>query len=189
MKICIFGGVFDPLHLGHEKVIETLLLRFDKVVIMPAKQSPGKKTAIASDIDRLKMLSLCRFFKNSRLIIDEYELKSDKMPSFTINSIKYIKNKFKGDDIYLAIGLDQFNNLPNWYNFKELLGMVKLICFNRSASEHVTLPIEYEIIKDFNYDISSSEIKSLIQSDPIKIKEMVNKNIFNYIINEKLYQC
>ena len=189
MKICVFGGAFDPLHLGHEKLIKQLLSKFDKVVVMPAKQSPGKDMPGASDLDRLKMLSLCSFFNDFNLIVDSYEISSNTNPSYTIDSIKYIKNKFKKDDIYLALGLDQLNNLPNWHNVEELLRLVKIICFNRKVSIKHELLVDCELIEDFNYDISSSKIKSLIESDFDQIKSMVNENVFNYIVKEKLYQC
>tara|TARA_Y100000996_G_C22487539_1_gene628820 strand:- start:224 stop:793 length:570 start_codon:yes stop_codon:yes gene_type:complete len=189
MNICVFGGAFDPLHLGHEKMISILLSKFNKVVIMPSKQSPGKKQPGASDLDRLKMLSLCDSYKNSNLIVDRYEIDSDNKPSYSIDSIKYIKNKFKEDNIYLALGLDQLNNLHNWHNIEELLQLVKIICFNRNDLLNECCIVEPEMVEDFNHDISSSDIKKIIQSDIVQIKTMVNKNIFNYIANEKLYQC
>ena len=190
MKICIFGGTFDPLHIGHEKLIVTLLEKFDKVIVIPVKKSPEKNAPIASDMDRLKMLSLCDFYNNENLIVDDYEIKSNRSSNYTIDSIKYIRNKFKKDDIYLALGLDQLNNLSNWHNVNELLQLTKIICFNRKKIEkNISEKIEYEMIDDFNYDISSSQIKTVIKKDPCGIKTMVNKNIFQYIADEKLYQC
>ena len=189
MKICVFGGAFDPLHLGHEKLISELLSKFDKVIVMLSKQSPGKNAPDASDADRLKMLSLCSFFKDSNLIVDDYEIISDAKPSYTIDSVKYISNKFKGDEIYLALGLDQLKNLSNWHNVEELLKLVKIICFNRNVLTGNDFSIDCELIEDFNYDISSSKIKNLINSDFSQIKTMVNEKIFNYIMNEKLYRC
>ena len=188
MKICVFGGTFDPLHLGHENLINILLKKFDKVIIMPSKQTPGKKKPISSEINRLMMLSLCNFSKNPNLIIDDYELKADKAPSFTIDSIKYIKNKFKGDEVYLAVGSDQFNNLSNWHDINDIIKLVKIVCFNRHGLLKNTLSINYEFIEDFSYNISSSEIKNFVKIDSSKIKNFVNKDVFNYIIKEKLYQ-
>ena len=44
MRICLFGGTFDPLHIGHEKLIVTLLEKFDKVIVIPVKKSPEKNS-------------------------------------------------------------------------------------------------------------------------------------------------
>ena len=166
----------------------TLLERFDKVIIMPSKQSPGKNMPTATEIDRLKMLSLCSFVKNSNLIIDDYELQSNDYPSFTIDSIKYVKNKFKREDIYLALGLDKLKNLDECHNKKILLNMVKIICFNRNGLIDKTALIRHEFIENFNYNMSSSDISTFIQNNDNRVKSMINKNIFNYIIKEKLYQ-
>ena len=120
MKICVFGGAFDPLHLGHENIIKSLLSRFDKVIIVPSKKSSGKAIPLANGNDRLKMLSLCSFAKNPNLIIDDYELRSNNELSFTINLINHIKNKFKKCNNYLALGLDQLNDLHNWRESEKL---------------------------------------------------------------------
>ena len=155
---------------------------------MPSKESPGKKAPIASAFDRLNMLSLSDFANNPKIIIDDYELKSDK-PNFTINSIKHIKNKFKKDNIFLALGLDQFNNLSNWHNSNSLKNMVRFICFNRIVSTNSKMfEKKCELVEDFNWDISSSEIKRIIQKNRYLIKDMVNKNIFNYIIDKDIYK-
>ena len=188
MKICVFGGTFDPLHLGHENIIKNLLSRFDKVIIVPSKQSPNKEMPLTDGNYRLAMLSLCNFITNPNLIIDDYELRSSDQPSFTIHLIKHVKNKFKKSDIYLALGLDQLNDLHNWHESEKLLTMIKIICFNRNRLANEQVSIKYEFIENFNYNISSSEIRSFIQTDYRKAKDMLNKNIFNYIIKEKLYK-
>ena len=126
MKICVFGGAFDPLHIGHENLIKVLLEKFDKVIIMPAKQSPGKNSPVASKVDRLNMLSLSNVVDNPNLIIDDYELKSNEALSFTVDSIRYIRNKFKNDEIYLALGIDQFNNLRCWSKIQKTFPTLKL---------------------------------------------------------------
>ena len=188
MKICIFGGTFDPIHLGHENIINILILKFDKVIIMPSKKSPGKNDfPIGDSSARFKMLSLCDFANESNCIISDYELESNKIPSYTIDTIKYIKNKFKNSEIYLAVGLDQLNNLNSWHKSDKLLSMVKIICFNRSGVMSNQSEIKYEFIKNFNYNISSSDIRTFIQEDDSRVKSMINENIFNYIIKEKLY--
>ena len=96
MKICVFGGTFDPPHLGHENIINELLIKFDKVIIVPSKKTPRKKEfPSTNNLARLEMLSLCSFAKDSNCIISDYEIMSDKFSSYTIDTIRYLKNKFK----------------------------------------------------------------------------------------------
>ena len=190
MKICVFGGTFDPPHLGHENIINELLIKFDKVIIVPSKITPGKKKfPLANNLARLKMLSLCSFAKDSNCIISDYEIISNRCPSYTIDTIKHLKNEFKNSNIYMAIGLDQLNNLNDWHDLKTLLTMVKIICFNRGnyLSDKI-LPIDCEFIANFNYDISSSEIRSFILNNSPNFKDMINKDVLNYIIEEKIYR-
>ena len=157
---------------------------------MPSKQSPGKNNyPFTDDSTRLRMLSLSDFSKNSNCIISDYELKSNKIPSYTIDAIKYLKDQFNNSKIYIALGLDQFNDLHKWYKSSELVELVEIICFNRMKNFiNNKLSIKYEFIEDFDYNISSSEIRSLIKNNNDKAKDMVNKNIFNYIMKCKLYR-
>ena len=80
------------------------------------------------------------------------------------------------------------NNLKNWYKSGHLLSIVKIICFNRIGTINNRLSLDYEFVDDFNYNISSSKIRSLILNNDIRVKKMINKNIFNYIMKEKLYK-
>ena len=101
-------------------------------------------------------------------------------------NVKYYK--YKNSDIYMAIGLDQLNNLNNWYDLKTLLTMVKIICFNRNNMLNKKLSIDYEFIEYFNYNISSSEIRSFILNNNHNFKDMINKDVLNYIIETKIYR-
>ena len=90
MKIIFIGGTFDPPHLGHRAIAEKLLNKCEKLIFFPAKKSPHKfHNPIAKISDRIKMLELlCSNLSNVE--IDRYELINDA-PSYTINTIKYLK--------------------------------------------------------------------------------------------------
>ena len=188
MKMCVFGGTFDPPHLGHENIINELLIKFDKVIVVPSKETPGKNSLpLADNCHRLQMLLLCDFAKNSNCIISDYEVASSDFPSYTINTLNYIKDKFKDSEIYIAIGEDQLHNFNNWYDSNKILSFTKIICFNRNKPANNKELIDCEFINNFDYNISSSEIRNSILNNDNKFKIMINKNIFNYIIKEKLY--
>jgi len=192
MKICFFGGSFDPIHLGHSNIIDQLLLKFDRVIVMPAKQSPSKNLLPkASSYQRMDMLQMSSFAKNNNCIISDYELTADTNKNYTINSIRHISEEFKSSNIYMAIGLDQLNDLNNWYKSDALLGMVNIICFNRSSSMSLktnNTPIQHEFVENFNYDISSSKIRKFISNNNKSVLDMIDKNVFEYIKAKKLYK-
>ena len=103
MNVCLFGGTFDPVHLGHEYIISKLLSKFDKIIIIPSKKSPAKKqNPIANSSSRLEMLSLCEFANNEKCIISNFELESDTLTNYTIDTIKWLESQFPKSKIYLA---------------------------------------------------------------------------------------
>ena len=189
MKICVFGGMFDPPHIGHEEIVAKLVEKFDKVIIVPSKVTPAKEHKPAvSDFHRMKMLSLCNFPNASKCVISDYEITSCKSPSYTINTLRYIKNRFKKSDISIAIGLDQLNNFNSWYESKEIISIAKIVCFNRKVKSKKKISVNYEFINNFDYNISSSDIRDTILRGNNQFRTMVSENIFNYIIKENLYK-
>ena len=188
MKVCLFGGTFDPPHLGHENIVARLIKKFDKVIVIPTKETPGKNNLpLANNCHRLQMLLLCDFVKNPNCIISDYEVMSSNSPSYTINTLNYIKDKFKDSEFYIAIGEDQLNDFSNWHDSDKILSSAKIICFNRKKGADNKELINCEFINNFDYNISSSEIRNSILNNDKKFKTMVNRDIFNYIIKEKLY--
>ena len=102
MKIFFYGGTFDPPHIGHQKIIEALLPRCDKMIIFPAKKSPFKKVyPIASNIHRINMLNL--LFENNKVIIDDYEILSEKL-NYTYLTIDYLEKKYLNCSFTIIIG-------------------------------------------------------------------------------------
>ena len=67
MKICLYGGSFDPVHVGHQQIVEKIADSCDKIIIIPTNQSPHKKQMpTARSVDRCEMLKL--LFKNNKKI-------------------------------------------------------------------------------------------------------------------------
>ena len=116
-KIAIFGGSFDPPHLYHQLIIINLLkLQYiDMIYVIPCGNHPLKKN-YSSFKNRFNMCKIAfksiSSFNNINISDIEYKL---NQPSFTYNTIKRIKQKFKNKDIVLAIGSDLIPNLNKWY--------------------------------------------------------------------------
>ncbi len=127
MRYGLFGGTFDPIHLGHLITAEVLAekLSLDKVVFIPAGVPPHKKAIpITSANHRVNMVKLA-IKDNPKFTIDLYEINKTS-PSYTIETVEYFKRKFPDDEIILLIGADSLPELPDWFKFDELIGIVEI---------------------------------------------------------------
>ena len=177
MNIFFYGGTFDPPHKAHELIYQHCLKHCDKFIFFPAKSSPGKKKPICNSKQRIDMLKLLikHNDKCNKVFIDDFEIKSINDPSYTIETINYLKNKYPKSKLSMVVGYDQFKNIKNWKDADKIINSVKIICFNRDSKNKK----EHNII-DFDYNVSSSEIRSLISNNKINLlNQFLNKEIIN----------
>ncbi len=154
MKIAIFGGSFDPVHLGHIEIVNKALqeLDVDKIIIMPNYLNPLKKSFSAPSNLRLKWLK--DVFNNKKVEISDYEIKQNR-PVYSIETIK----KFRPD--YFIIGSDNLNNLHKWKDIDEILKLTQFVVAKRGEIDKNQLS-RYNIKKVLNVDIpiSSTDIRN-----------------------------
>jgi len=159
MKIAIFGGSFDPVHIGHIKIIKEAIksLDIDLLFVVPAFLNPFKKSFFAPPKLRLKWLkkALMQFKK---VKICDFEIKKNR-PTYTIDTIKYLKKRYRPSKIYLIIGADNLDTLSKWHNFKKLKNMVEFVIANRDR-------VRSKKYKRLNIDIKISSTK--LRKKPIK---------------------
>src|SRR4030042_979781 len=113
-KIALFGGTFDPVHLGHTCVADEAAKHIgaEKIVFIPAKRSPLKGfTPSASDDDRFAMIALAIAGKNN-LELSDYELRRPQ-PSYTFQTVTQFQADYgRQAEIYWLIGADSIDDLP-----------------------------------------------------------------------------
>ena len=183
MNIYFFGGSFDPPHKAHKLIYKHCLNLCDKFIFFPARCSPGKLGSKIDSQDRLRMLDLLIDKKDKdKVLIDNFELTNNHQESFTIDTIYYLKKKFKNSSISMIVGYDQYKNLNNWKDYNKILELVNIICFKRGKF----IPNNIDLI-DFNQDISSSIIRKKIKNNDI-LDDFLNKSVYDYIVNNNLYK-
>lgn len=154
--IALFGGSFDPPHIGHEAIVRAVLkLDFiDKVVIMPTFLNPFKSKSHASSTLRLKWLrEIFASYKNVEVSSYEVDL-NEKVPS--IQSVKHLLKRYK--KIYLVIGADNLQSLHKWYKYEELK---ELVTFLIASRDKIEVGDNFLTI-DVNVDISSTMLRDSI---------------------------
>jgi len=188
MKIYMFGGSFDPPHLAHIEIVNRLVVDCDKLYIFPAKQSPYKvNEAVATSDQRLQMCRLAFQSISPKIELSDFELNSSS-PSYTINTVRWIFKQFPKCKLSIIIGEDQGAKLDTWHELDALQKLVTFICFSRNHFD-LNPEIQLAYIDNFNYEISSTELRYVLYKDLKKAKSMLHPHVFDYIQDNKFYSC
>jgi nicotinate-nucleotide adenylyltransferase len=201
-KIVLFGGTFDPIHLGHTTVAAAAAdcIGAEKVIFIPTKCSPLKQVLPeVGDDDRLNMIALA-IEGNSKFESSDYELKKAR-PSYTLETVRHFKAEYGADaSMYWLIGADTIDDLPHWYRVVELIDECNLAAMFRAGCEppdfakfeSVWGPERVEklrrnVIPTPLIDISSTEIRNRLATGQ-DATNMLHPVIADYIQQRGLYR-
>jgi nicotinate-nucleotide adenylyltransferase len=135
-QIGLYGGTFDPPHLGHLVSAQALAeeLGLTRVVFVPSGNPPHKQDhPISSAEHRIAMLRLA-LEGNPAFQINEWELRQ-AAPTYTINSVLHYQAEFPSARLFWLIGLDSLRDLPSWYRFDQLIETVEIATAYRGGLE------------------------------------------------------
>lgn len=129
--IGILGGTFDPIHNGHIRLALEVQqqLKLDHVRLIPVNFPPHRSTPVANAIHRRTMIELA-ITNEENLCIDLRELDSNEI-SYSINTLKSLRQEFKDDSLCLILGRDAFNKIDSWKDWEQLLDYAHIIVANR----------------------------------------------------------
>jgi nicotinate-nucleotide adenylyltransferase len=200
-KIILFGGSFNPVHIGHIAVAEFALehLNANQVIFVPAKRSPFKTyPPQVTDQQRTEMLSLA-ISNRKGFSIDTCEL-SRPAPSYTLDTVLYFKEKFPQDTIlYWLIGADMVGDLSKWYQIRKIMDNCIISVMNRGGIDRPDfeqfekdMPAEYasairkNMINTPRIDISSTDVRWRIEHSE-DVSALLDSRVLNYIKTNRLY--
>lgn len=182
MRIAIFGGSFDPVHIAHKLIVQTALeeLDIDKLIIVPTYLNPFKASFLFEPKTRFELLK--KVFKDfPKVEICDFEI-NQKGLSYTYETISYIKELYNPEKIYFIIGEDNLANLHKWYKIDELKQSVEFVVATR-ANYASNIIKEFKTL-DINIDISSTNLRE--QIDINFIPKEIQKDILNLQQRKKL---
>ncbi|WP_295160919.1 nicotinate (nicotinamide) nucleotide adenylyltransferase [uncultured Brachyspira sp.] len=193
MKISILGGTFDPPHLGHLILADTVITNcgYDRVIFIPAKIPPHKNiSGKVSNEDRLNMLKLSIEY-DERFSLEEYELNNNGI-SYTINTISYLYDNYKNNidgKIGLIIGADLIKDFHKWKYPEKISEISNIIAVNRENNDLYNDNVKkynMKVITAPRIDISSSIIRNRIKEKK-SFRYFMAKKAYDYILKKKLY--
>ena len=201
----IYGGAFDPIHLGHLLLAESCLrqAKLDRIFFVPTGTSPhrvGKEDYWASAEDRFNMVESaiigCEEFLVSRYEIDRHET------SYTVETLQYFHRSFVlvEPQLFLLMGADMFNDLPNWYEAGEICKLALPLVVMRPESPPPYFAalggiVSADRLEDIRHSavtmpqigISSTQIRGKIAAGE-SVRFQVPRSVEAYIDSRKLYQ-
>lgn len=203
MKIGIYGGSFNPPHLGHLAAARAAVraMGLDKLVWVPAGHPPHKELPAGSPT-REQRLAMTGIAADQLLMPDvaevwDLELRREGK-SYTADTLAQAKERWPEDELWLLMGTDMFLTLQNWREPERVLSLAGVCAFGRTEqdSEAVFAPQREFLSKKFNarittisiprlVDISSTRLRELLASG--KGREFLPDAVYGYILRERLY--
>lgn len=184
MNKILFGGAFDPIHLGHINMAEEASKALDAdVIFIPAPISVWKNESAPIE-DKIKMVELA-IEGHKRFSIDRFEIDSGKPTTYSIETAENFVKKYPNDKFFYLIGTDHVNSFHKWKEAKKLSEIVEIVFFERPGLELDAKNIEEFHMKKIPgnlVDISSTDIRSLrdLKLDD-KVIEYIQENNLYYM--------
>lgn len=173
MHLAIFGGSFDPPHIGHQAIVKKALkkLDIDRLIVVPAYLNPLKVKSFLNAKTRFKLLKKL-FSKKQKVKVCAFEIDKQRAV-YSIETIKYVLEKYKPNKLYLIIGADNYNSFELWDNHEEIKKLVTLVVITRDGIK----VSKNDDIKRLKVDIKISSTQLRNTSDLNFIPKKIRKDI------------
>lgn len=207
-RIGIFGGTFDPIHNGHLACARAVLAhcRLDSIRLMPCHLPPHRATPGVSSEQRADMVALA-IANEPQMALEPLELKLPQ-PSYTVNSLTYLKQQHPEATLCFVIGMDSLQYFRRWRQWQHLLQLAHLIVLRRPGYHDNTgdapwLLQQYggdlshirqkdagviHLMDNADFPESATFIRQHLATSP-EVQSMLAPAVWQYIQSKRLYGC
>lgn len=203
MKIGIYGGSFNPPHLGHLAAAKAAMaaLELDRLVFIPAGVPPHKDLAPGSP-DRAQRLEMTRIAADQLLMPASTEVWDTELhregKSYTADTLEEAAARWPGDELWLLMGTDMFLTLHLWAEPEKILALAGVCAFGRTEAdgEEMFAPQREFLSRKFHAKIATISIPGLVDISSTRLRELLAQGkgreflpeaVYGYILREKLY--
>ena len=183
MKIGLYFGSFNPVHVGHMIIANFISTHsdLDQVWMVVSPQNPFKnKSTLANNYDRLHLVRLA-IGENQKIKASDIEF-ALPVPSYTIDTLAYLKEKYPAKEFSLIMGGDNLASLNKWKNYELILDNHEIYVYSRPGYDLGDLAkhSSIRILEAPLLDISASFIRKLIKEGK-SIQYLVNDSVYAYL--------
>lgn len=203
MKIGIYGGSFNPPHLGHLAAAKAAMaaLELDRLVFIPAGVPPHKELAPGSP-DRAQRLEMTRIAADQLLMPASTEVWDTELhregKSYTADTLEEAAVRWPGDELWLLMGTDMFLTLHLWAEPEKILALAGVCAFGRTEAdgEAVFAPQREFLSQEFHARVATITVPELVDISSTRLRELLAQGrgreflpeaVYGYILREKLY--
>lgn len=191
-RIGVFGGTFDPPHVGHLIVAQDVVerLELDRLLLVPAAEPPHKpERAPASGEVRARMLEAA-LADHPVLHVSRIELERGGV-SYTVDTLRSLRERWPEDELFLLIGADQLRSFSTWRHPEDVVRLARLVVMARGGLVPPTAGeaagVDFQTAPVTRIDISSTEIRARLREGR-SIRYRVPEAVRRIIEDEKLYR-
>lgn len=191
MKLGVFGGTFDPPHVGHLIVAEDVAaaLKLDRVIFIPTGTHPLKGERVGTTAD-LRVQMIAAATSDSELfVVDERETLRPGL-SYTIDTIHELRTENPGAELYLLVGSDILSEIHRWHRIEELAQSARLVVMTRPGAD--TDPgrvagVSVLSVGVTDVEISSSDIRERVRTGR-PYRYLVPDTVYQIMVKHSLYR-
>lgn len=188
MKIGLYFGSFNPIHVGHLIIASHIFDNscVEKLWFVVSPQNPLKPSStLLNEYHRLNMVRLA-IENDTRFMVCDIEFKLPK-PSYTIDTVAYLKEKYPQHEFIIIMGADSYQNITNWKNYESLVNNNSIIVYKRPGFDVLHNHFNALILDAPLLNISSTLIRNNIKSNK-SIKYLVTDSVFEELQNNNYYK-
>lgn len=190
-RLGIFGGTFDPVHLGHLRAAEVAreALHLDRVLFVPSGHPPHREAAEASALDRYAMLALANAAHRD-FVLSDLELRREG-PAYTVDTLTALRALRPDGELFLILGTDAFAEMASWREPERVAALCTIAVVDRPgatpASPALPAGARVERVERPTLPFSSSEVRRLLKAGQ-SVRYLVPEEVADYIEKRRLYR-
>jgi nicotinate-nucleotide adenylyltransferase len=193
-KTGIFGGTFNPPHVGHFLLARDVQKQFDldRIFFVPSNIPPHKQKDTVAGASYREAMVKALISGEPDFVLSDYETSKDGI-SYSIDTIKYFLSEFPDRKFYFITGSDSFYYIDTWKDSAKILELIEFIVFIRKDFSKEKIISKFPDLKNIHWanlrliDIAASDLRMRIKNGD-NVREEVGKEVWEYIDRNGLYK-